>query len=84
MIRPMPNGEGAAQQTTAAQLVLGRVARNGSGPRRRSRTSSRRKASQVRKAAPARRRASKRPARLVKGSAAAKRYMASIRRKRRR
>lgn len=84
MIRPMPNGQGAAQQTTAAQMVLGRVANGGtpSGRRRSVRTSSR-KAQVRRTRAPASRR-SKRPARLVKGSAAAKKYMASIRRKRRR
>jgi len=84
VIKPMINGaEGAAQQTTAAQMVLGKlVGRNGSGRRRRARGPSRRKAARPRRARATASRA-KRPARLVKGSAAAKRYMASIRRKRR-
>ena len=85
MIKPMPNGVGAAQQTTAAQMLLGTLAGrgNGSGRRRRARGPSRRKVARPRRARAASSRA-KRPARLVKGSAAAKRYMASIRRKRRR
>jgi len=86
VIKPMPNGVGAAQQTTAAQMLLGVLANgrgNGSGRRRRARGPSRRKVARPRRARAASSRA-KRPARLVKGSAAAKRYMASIRRKRRR
>lgn len=83
MIRPMVNGQGASQQTAAAQMVLGRLVGAKSGPRRRARTANRRKAVPVRRARAAGRR-SKKAARLVKGSAAAKRYMASIRRKRRR
>lgn len=72
-----PNGFGGqGQQTTANQLVGMRTAR--AAPKRRRKTKAKR-------AAPKRKRASsKRPARLVKGSAAAKRYMASIRRKRKR
>lgn len=70
-----PNGFGGqGQQTTANQLVGTRPSR--AAPRRRAKAKAKR-------AAPRRKRASsKRPARLVKGSAAAKRYMASIRRKR--
>jgi len=86
MIKPMPNGAGAAQQTTAAQMLLGKLAggrANGSGRRRRARGPSSRKVARPRRARAASSR-TKRPARLVKGSAAAKRYMASIRRKRRR
>lgn len=50
-----------------------------SGPRRSKRAKTARRVAAPRRA----RKASRRPARLVKGSAAAKRYMASIRRKRR-
>lgn len=65
------------QQTLAAQTMASK--RSGRIGGKRSATK-RRKA---KAAAPARkRRTSKRPARLVKGSAAAKKYMASIRRKR--
>jgi hypothetical protein len=74
-----PNGFGGqGQQTTANQLVGTRPARSGVTRRRRRKVAKR--------AAPRRRKrtSSKRPARLVKGSAAAKRYMASIRRKRKR
>jgi len=72
-----PNGfVGQGNQTQANQLVGARTAR----PARK-----RRRKATAKRAAPKRRRAkAKRPARLVKGSAAAKRYMASIRRKRRR
>lgn len=83
-IRPMVNGQGAAQQTAAAQMILQAMPRsNGNGrrravPRRPSRPSARRAT-----ARPAAVRASaKRPARLVKGSRAAKAYMAKIRGKR--
>jgi len=75
-----PNGFlGQAQQTTANQLVGVRAARNGNGKRRK------RRAARTARAAPRKRKRSnsKRPMRLVKGSAAAKRYMAKIRRKRR-
>lgn len=71
---------GVGQQTLATQALtrqlMGVSTRNGR-PRRR------RKKKAV--AAPRRKgKGSRRPARLVKGSAAAKRYMASIRRKRKR
>jgi hypothetical protein len=78
---------GFAQQTVAVQSALSRRAK----PKRRARTTRkspvRRKKTVARKrrAAPASRkraRASSRPARLVKGSAAAKRYMAKIRKMR--
>lgn len=72
------NAAAWGQQTKAAQAMASK--RSGRVGGRRS--AKRRKA--ARAAAPARKRraSSKRPARLVKGSAAAKRYMASIRRKR--
>jgi len=72
-----PNGfVGQGNQTQANQLVGVRSSRT---------TRKRRRKATAKRAAPKRRRAkAKRPARLVKGSAAAKRYMASIRRKRRR
>lgn len=74
--------QGWSQQTPAVQTMLqqafGTVRRTASRKRRKKATKSaaprRRKASGSRKA--------KRPARMVKGSAAAKRYMASIRKKR--
>lgn len=81
-----PNGfVGAGQQTMAAQLVGSRPGAT-NGPRRRKRKSSAKRAPARRRMAKASRKANrtKRPARLVKGSAAAKRYMASIRRKRKR
>ena len=62
----MPHPAAMGQMTTAARTLSSQL--NG-----------------ARRAAPKRRRkarAASRPARLVKGSAAAKRYMASIRRKR--
>jgi len=66
----------------ATMMIAGGMRRAGAGPKRR-----RVKAANVparRRKASAPRRAAKRgkPARMVKGSAAAKRYMASIRRKR--
>lgn len=73
-----PNGFiGQGSQSQANQLVGTRSSR---GPVRR-----RRRKAKAKRATPRRRRAkAKRPARLVKGSAAAKRYMSSIRRKRKR
>lgn len=74
-----PNGfQGFAQQTAAVQRM---GSRGGTGTRRRTRRSKKRSAS----AAPRkkkRRAAAGKKARLVKGSAAAKRYMAKIRAKR--
>lgn len=72
---------GAGQGLATTQLVQAQAFGMRTGGARRSRRSR-----PARKAAAAPRRArksSRRPARLVKGSAAAKRYMASIRRKRR-
>ncbi len=75
-----PNGFiGAGQQTMATQMIGARPA--GNGPRRRKRKTAKKRAPMKRAK---RARSTKRPARLVKGSAAAKRYMASIRRKRKR
>lgn len=70
---------GFAQQTDATKALFQRAGRKG------GKTSARRRRKTAKAAAPKRRRKSakaKRPARLVKGSAAAKKYMASIRRKR--
>lgn len=78
--------QGWSQQTPAVQTLLsqafGTVKRAGTKKRRKKATSTRSR----KRSASSRKRASssrKKPARLVKGSAAAKRYMASIRKKRR-
>jgi hypothetical protein len=74
------NPQAFGQQTIAAQWALSK--RNGA---RGGRKSARKRRAKASASTPRKRRASsKRPARLVKGSAAAKRYMASIRRKRKR
>ena len=75
---------GFAQQTAATQALFQRAGRKGG---KRS-AAKRKKRATAKRAAPKRRgagrvKARKGKARLVKGSAAAKRYMASIRRKRR-
>lgn len=85
---------GAAQQTPAVmaltRAVGARMVRTTTGTRRRARPVKRRAATTTRRAkavrSSARRRSVGRKARLVKGSAAARRYMAKIRgmRKRRR
>lgn len=85
---------GFGQQTPAVQAMFARWGRVGgmrSAARRRRKRRKTASATRVRRrrsAAPRvrrrRRSSSRRPARLVKGSAAAKRYMAKIRRKRRR
>lgn len=78
------NPSALGQQTRAGQIIT-LTAPNGGGMRtgtRRKRKASRKTAARTRKASPAKRRAPKRRARLVKGSAAAKAYMAKIRRKR--
>lgn len=74
------NPAGIGQQTRAAQLITATASGNGM-----RRAPKRRKARAARpaRAARAARKPRARKARLVKGSAAAKRYMASIRRKRR-
>jgi len=84
LIVPPGGFAGFAQQTAATQRMFQQAGRIGgqSTQRKRRRKAAKKKA--VR--AVGRKRRAKRsgkPARLVKGSAAAKRYMASIRRKRR-
>jgi len=73
---------GFAQQTPATQALFQRSGRVGG---KRSAAKRRRKRAKTAKTATRKtaRRRSARPARLVKGSPAAKRYMAKIRRKRR-
>ncbi len=93
IIVPPGGFAGFAQQTPATQRLFSQAAgrRGGQTTQRRRRRKAKAAAAMPRRrrrrsaaAAPRRRRSSRRPARLVKGSAAAKRYMASIRRKRRR
>ena len=81
------NPSGIGQQTLVGQVIgSGQTVRGatGNGTRRR-RKASRKTAARSRRASPAKRATTRRskPARLVKGSAAAKAYMAKIRRKRR-
>jgi hypothetical protein len=80
------NPAGIGQQTLVGKVIGSGQTVSGmrGGPARRKRKASRKTASRKRRASPAKRatRRSK-PARLVKGSAAAKAYMAKIRRKRR-
>ena len=81
-----PGGfSGFAQQTAATQALLGtrNGRRNGTAPKRRTRkkTAKRRAAPAKKRAAPKRRSGGR--ARLVKGSAAAKRHMAKLRKMRR-
>lgn len=73
------NPAGIGQQTLVNQ-VISSGATAGRAPARRKRKASRKTATRARRASPAKR-ATKRP-RMVKGSAAAKAYMAKIRRKR--
>jgi hypothetical protein len=78
------NPSGIGQQTAVGQIIgSGASMRNGNGAPRRRRASA--KSAPRRAASSPAKRATKRngkPARLVKGSAAAKAYMAKIRRKR--
>lgn len=79
-----PNGfAGQGQQTHANQLVPAAAGMT-RAPRKRRKKSSTRSSTRKRSTRKRSTRKSKRPARLVKGSAAAKRYMAKIRRKRKR
>lgn len=86
--RPPPGGAaGAAQQTIATQLTNGFLfapgfGRSASRPSRAATTARRRKKRRKvsRRAAPRTSRRSKKRAHLVRGSAAAKRYMAKLRR----
>lgn len=74
------NPSSVGQQTAAAQqIIVGKRGNGGGAPRKRR--ASTKVAPRTRRASPAKR-ATKRP-RLVKGSAAAKAFMAKIRRKRR-
>ncbi len=79
------NPAGLGQQTRAGQIIVASAAGNGmrAAPRRKRKAS--RKVAARRAPRSAAKRANRRakPARLVKGSAAAKAYMAKIRRKRR-
>jgi len=84
-IRVPPNGFlGTGQQTLATQHLtrqwLGNGNSAGSG-RRRRKAKAAKPAKRTRRASAGRGKV-KRPARMVKGSAAAKRYMAALRRKR--
>ena len=85
LIVPPGGFAGFAQQTPATQQLFARAGKKGG--KRSAATRKRRKTKAKAKASPRRKRKTaraKRPARLVKGSAAAKRYMASIRRKKKR
>jgi len=80
---------GFAQQTPAVQSLLSRPAkrRAGSAPVRRKKRATKkvaRKRVRTRAKPATRARSAKKPARLVKGSAAAKRHMAKLRKMRRR
>ena len=81
-IVPPGGAQGFGQQTPATQALFigGGGATRARGPSKRRRKTRARAASAPKRRAKAKR---SKPARLVKGSAAAKRYMASIRRKRR-
>ena len=80
-MNPFWTGNPAAigQQTLAGQVIVARGGNNGRAAPRRRKSRTAKRASAVRSA----RKPRAKKARLVKGSAAAKRYMASIRRKRR-
>lgn len=75
------NPASVGQQTYVGRVIQAGMTRTSGGPARRRRKASKKTATRKRRASPAKR-AGKR-ARLVKGSAAAKAYMAKIRRKRR-
>lgn len=84
LIVPPGGFAGFAQQTPATQAMFQRAGRIGgkrSAAKRRRKSSKKKVGRAVR--AKKRTKRSTKPARLVKGSAAAKKYMASIRRKRR-
>lgn len=74
-------GAQIGQSTPATQYLYGGM---GGGRRMASRRKRAKTSRRVKARAPKRRASSKRPARLVKGSRAAKAYMAKIRRKRKR
>lgn len=80
----MGNPAALGQQTRAGQIIVASAAGNGvARGTRRKRKASRKVAARRAPRSAAKRANRKGRARLVKGSAAAKRYMASIRRKRR-
>jgi hypothetical protein len=86
MIVPPGGFAGFAQQTPATQALFQRAGRVGgkrSAAKRRKKRATAKRAAPKRSRKVARRGVRAKKARLVKGSAAAKRYMASIRRKRR-
>lgn len=87
MSDPLPMGFG--QQTMATQLMISGIAKPARKKRRtvRKKAKTRRATARKRPAVKAKRRTSgrkKKPARLVKGSAAAKRHMAKLRKMRKR
>lgn len=75
------NPSGFGQQTAAGRVLQSGMGSTRAAPGRRKRKASKKRAVRARRASPAKR--ATRRARLVKGSAAAKAYMAKIRRKRR-
>lgn len=84
---PAMTGAAQGQNTAPGQILMAQVAGMSRSPFRvaRSGKPKRRKLSRSTASAPRKRKASRsRPARLVKGSRAAKAYMAKIRRKRKR
>jgi hypothetical protein len=83
VIVPPGGFAGFAQQTPATQAMFRAAGRRGGVKSARVRRRKRKSAART-TVSRKRRRTKSRPARLVKGSAAAKRYMAKIRRKRKR
>jgi len=79
LVVPPGGFAGFAQQTPATQALFQRAGRIGG---KRSAAKRKRAKKKAAKSAPRRRKRAAKKSRLVKGSAAAKRYMASIRRKR--
>lgn len=80
----MGNPAGIGQQTRANQLIIASAPGNGLRSTKRKRKATRKTAARRSSANPAKRATRRgKAARLVKGSAAAKAYMAKIRRKRR-
>jgi hypothetical protein len=75
------NPTGIGQQTLVGQVIGSGGSQTRGSPTRRKRKASRKTAARTRRASPAKRPAKR--ARMVKGSKAAKAYMAKIRRKRR-
>ena len=82
-MNPFLYGNPAAfgQQTAANRIIIGSA--SGNGMQRRAKRRKKPRATARKAARSTARRSTRKTARLVKGSAAAKRYMASIRRKRR-